>query len=226
MKESDNVTPHLSSEYDENVRKTIPYYECFHTETINFIEAAFPEPRIWLDTGGGTGFLIEKALARFRETTFILADPSPEMLQIAKNKLGKNERVKFLDPAGTQDLDLGFKVDVITAIQAHHYLTKEEREKATKVCFDLLAPNGIYITFENIRPLSSEGVRLGKAYWSSFQLAKGRGINIVNEHMNRFDSAYFPITIDEHLQLLRACGFKTAELFWYSYMQAGFYGIK
>jgi tRNA (cmo5U34)-methyltransferase len=44
--------------------------------------------------------------------------------------------------------------------------------------------------------------------------------------MERFDTAYFPITVDEHLQLLKACGFETAELFWYSYMQAGFYGIK
>lgn len=111
-------------------------------------------------------------MERFRETTFILADPSPEMLQIAKNKLGSNDRVKILDPVGAQDLALGFKADVITAIQAHHYLTKEEREKATRVCFELLAPKGIYITFENIRPLSSEGVRLGKAYWSSFQLGK------------------------------------------------------
>jgi tRNA (cmo5U34)-methyltransferase len=45
-------------------------------------------------------------------------------------------------------------------------------------------------------------------------------------HFERFDSEYFPITIEEHLKLLRACGFKTVGLFWYSYMQAGFYGIK
>jgi tRNA (cmo5U34)-methyltransferase len=37
---------------------------------------------------------------------------------------------------------------------------------------------------------------------------------------------YFPITVEEHLDLLRNCGFGAVEMFWYSYMQAGFYCIK
>jgi len=44
--------------------------------------------------------------------------------------------------------------------------------------------------------------------------------------MQRFDVEYFPINIEEHLKLLRKTGFRIVELFWYSYMQAGFYGIK
>jgi tRNA (cmo5U34)-methyltransferase len=34
---------------------------------------------------------------------------------------------------------------------------------------------------------------------------------------------YFPITIEEHLSLLREIGFEVIELLWFSYMQAGFY---
>jgi tRNA (cmo5U34)-methyltransferase len=226
MEKPDNSTPHLSSNYDEQVRNTIPYYDCFHMETINLIKSTCANPKIWLDTGCGTGSLIEKALDGFKETTFIMADPSPEMLIVAKNKLRNNDMIKFLDPIGTEDIELSFKVNVITAIQAHHYLTKQVREKATQVCFDLLEDKGIYITYENIRPFSQEGINLGKDYWASFQLSKGKDIDSVNKHMERFDSEYFPITVEEHLQTLRACGFETVELFWYSYMQAGFYGIK
>jgi tRNA (cmo5U34)-methyltransferase len=223
---TDNSTPHLSSNYDEQVRKTIPYYDCFHIETINLIKSTGIAPKIWLDTGCGTGSLIEKALDVFKDTIFVMVDPSPEMLNVAKNKLSNNERVKFLDPVVTQDIDLRFKADVITAIQAHHYLTKQGREKATRVCFDLLEDKGLYITFENIRPFSPEGIKLGKDYWTKFQVINGKDVDAVNKHMERFDREYFPITVEEHLKALRACGFKTAELFWYSYMQAGFYGIK
>ena len=226
MKESDNSTPYLSLNYDEQVRNTIPYYDCFHIETINLIKSACMNPKIWLDTGCGTGSLIEEALDRFKETIFILADPSPEMLHVAKDKFRNNKVVKFLDPIGTQDINLNFKLNVITAIQAHHYLTKQVREKATQVCFDLLEDKGIYISFENIRPFSLEGVKLGKDYWTNFQLSKGKDIDSVNKHMERFDSKYFSITVEEHLKTLRSCGFKIVELFWYSYMQAGFYGIK
>jgi len=43
------------------------------------------------------------------------------------------------------------------------------------------------------------------------------------KHLKRFNKAYFPITISEHLDLLKQCGFSVAELFWYSYMQACHY---
>ncbi len=118
------------------------------------------------------------------------------------------------------------KLDVITAIQSHHYLSKAKREKATRTCYSLLKNRGLYITFENIRPFSKKGIENAKKYWSDFQLSKGKDAETVRNHMKRFDSEYFPITVDEHLKLLKACGFQTVELFWYSYMQAGFYCIK
>jgi hypothetical protein len=45
-------------------------------------------------------------------------------------------------------------------------------------------------------------------------------------HVERFDSEFFPLTVTEHLELLREAGFRTAELFWYSYMQAGVFAIR
>jgi tRNA (cmo5U34)-methyltransferase len=90
----------------------------------------------------------------------------------------------------------------------------------------LLKNKGLYITFENIRPSSKKGIENAKKYWSAFQFSKGKGTETVKDHMKRFDSEYFPITIEDHLTLLKTCGFQTVELFWYSYMQAGFYCIK
>jgi len=48
----------------------------------------------------------------------------------------------------------------------------------------------------------------------------------VENHLKRFNVEYFPINIEEHLSLLRKSGFSVVEMFWYSYMQAGFYCIK
>ena len=186
-------------------------------------------PKLWLDTGCGTGSLVEQAFDIFKETTFILADPSPEMMNEAKNKLQKRKedgRIRFLDPVSTENLTFKSKLDVITAIQSHHYLSKTKREEATRTCYGLLKNKGLYITFENIRPFSKKGIENAKKYWSAFQLSKGKDAEAVKDHMNRFDSEYFPITIEKHLKLLKSCGFQTVELFWYSYMQAGFYCIK
>ena len=48
----------------------------------------------------------------------------------------------------------------------------------------------------------------------------------MQDHLARFGVDYFPLTVDEHLQMLTKCGFRVVELFWYSVMQAGFYCLK
>ncbi len=226
---TDNTTPHLSDIYDSQILSTIPHYEAFHNETINIVKEYKGEPSAWLDTGAGTGTLVSRCLDLFDKTFFILADPSIKMLDIAKKKLETLEstRYKILEPAASQDIVVeGYMPDVMTAIQAHHYLSAEERRKATQRCHDILQKGGIYITFENIRPFTDKGIEMGKKVWSSFQLSKGKAEEDVKKHMERFGTEYFPITIEQHLELYRECGFKTVELLWYSNMQAGFYCIK
>jgi tRNA (cmo5U34)-methyltransferase len=216
--------------YDTHINVTIPYYQAFNREIINLVKAVGHDPALWLDTGCGTGTLIGKATDEFPKTKFMLVDPSPEMMEIAENKLAgqSKERYKFLAVSATQDIVLpgDERPDVITAVLCHHYLHEEGRRLATKKCFELLKKGGIYITFENVRPFTSFGTELGKANWKNFQVAAGKQVDIAEEHIKRFGTEYFPITVEDHISLLRSCGFPVVELFWYSYMQAGFYCVK
>lgn len=229
MAKPDNSTPYPAALYDSQVRSTLPYYDVFHEETFNLIKAMRLAPKRWLDTGCGTGTLVQKALPQFPDTQFILADPSAQMLSHAKKKLADaaGSRVEFLEPACTQDLPQNLTgVNVVTAIQAHHYISAQQRAKATAVCFQLLAPGGVYVTFENIRPLTPQGAAIGRENWRRFQLSKGRNPADVERHLARFDVEYHPISVEEHLALLRKTGYSAVEMLWYAYMQAGFYGIK
>jgi tRNA (cmo5U34)-methyltransferase len=229
-KSSRNFTPHLPEDYDARISDVLPYYSSFHQETVRLVKSLPSSPKVWLDTGCGTGSLINKVIDEFPDTKFLLLDPSEGMLEQAKQKLSScpAERLEFLKTSPTQEFsqELEEKPDVITAIQCHHYLSREGRARATRVCYDLLKEGGIYITFENIRPLTEEGVAIGKRYWGNFQSVHGRSEEEIQKHLERFDTEYFPITIEEHLKLLRETGFRTVELLWYSYMQAGFYCIK
>lgn len=224
----DNLTAHSSTKYDQEVGNTIPYYNCFHEETIGLLKASDKKISSWIDTGCGTGTLVDRSYAEFANTTFFLTDPSEAMLKIAKDKLKEYSRVKILDPMPTQALPAHVKekVDVVTAIQCHHYLSIEERKKATMACWEILKEDGIYITYENIRPFTDEGCKIGQDKWMNFQLSRGKDSQSITKHLERFDKEYFPITVDEHLKLMRESGFRVVELLWYSCMQAGFYCIK
>lgn len=227
-KMTDNKTPHRSSEYDSKVKKTIPYYECFHEETINLIKTINPSVKKWLDAGCGTGFLVEKALLVFKNCRFVLADPSGEMLAEVKKRLQGHKNIEYLDPVGIENINIvrQKEYDVITAIQTYHYLNREDRRRATENCYKLLKDNRIYVTFENIRSENDEVLDFQLDRWMNFQLSKGRSRKTVSEHRKRFDVKYFPIKISEHLKLLNSIGFKIVELFWLSYLQAGFFCIK
>ena len=82
------------------------------------------------------------------------------------------------------------------------------------------------ILTENVRPVSEEGLEIGLDRWAQFQKEQGKGDEAVKKHIARLGKEYFPITVEEHLELLRKTGFKIVEIFWYSVMQAGFYAIK
>jgi tRNA (cmo5U34)-methyltransferase len=223
-------TQNLPQFYDTHINMTIPYYQDFHTGIINLVRAAGPGPELWLDTGCGTGTLVGKAMGEFPKTRFLLVDPSVEMMEVAKNKLGSlsKDRYKFLSGSTTQDIVLpgDEHPDLITAVLCHHYLHEEGRILATKKCFELLQKGGLYITFENVRPFTAFGTELGKANWKNFQVAAGKQVNQAEDHIKRFGVEYFPVNVEAHLLLLRRCGFSVVELFWYSYMQAGFYCVK
>lgn len=227
----ENATPYSASEYDENIRKTIPFYDAFSQQTIALVESVVANPELWVDTGCGTGALVDKAHLEFPETRFILADPSEKMLLEAKKRLAPHlpkQNITLLEPVDSQGLPARIKekADVVTAIQCHHYLNKGGRATAVRACHDILKEGGLFVTFENIRPETREGVKIGLDLWREFQLGQGRGKEEVEAQLKRFDVEYFPITVKEHLELLKNSGFQTAELFWYSCMQAGFYGIK
>ena len=74
--------------------------------------------------------------------------------------------------------------------------------------------------------LSDRGVEIGKERWGRFQESRGRQPGAVRAHLARFDVDYFPLTVEQHLELLRGCGFRVVELLWYSVMQAGFWALK
>lgn len=227
---SDNATPYKAKEYDRGIKQTIPYYENLHKETIDLISNYPVKVEKWLDIGGGTGGLIERAYPLFKDTLFILGDTSQEMLKEASSRLANfsENNLRILPPCFSQRLNevLKEKVQVITAIQVHHYLSFEERIVATKQCYEALEPGGIYITFENIKPLSEMGIQIGLKRWGAFQEAQGKSSIEVEQHKARFNKEYYPITLLEHFEVLKQAGFTCYELFWQSYMQVGLFAVK
>jgi tRNA (cmo5U34)-methyltransferase len=227
----DNLTPYKACEYDQKVRQTIPFYESIHAEAVRLVRTVKPEVKVWIDTGCGTGRLVHEALQSFPSARFVLADPSEGMLAQARARLSGwiGTCVTLLPPLGSADLTSQLapeSADVLTAIQCHHYTDQSARMRAVKACFQLLRPGGLFVAFENIAPRTAEGIRHGLAGWKSYLMEQGRTELEAERHVGRYGREFFPITVEQHLDVLAQAGFRVVELLWYSHMQAGFYGLK
>ncbi|MBO7452459.1 MAG: class I SAM-dependent methyltransferase [Clostridiales bacterium] len=178
----------------------------------------------WLDTGCGTGTLASRVFEYRDDVSFTLCDPSEKMLEIAKNKLqGRDIRV-FNIPSQNMTFDSEF--DVVTAVQSHHYLKADERKTAVENCFRSLKNNGVFISFENIRMTTDESDKIALKRWETFLSDHLKDPDVVKMHIDRRGVEVFPITIEEHIRLLREAGFSSVDVLWTSYLQAGFWAIK
>ncbi len=234
MQSNDNCSAHPAAQYDAEVRKVIPYYDAIQGETIDVVRTIVGAPATWLDTGCGTGALIERALPLFPDTRFLAADPSEAMLtQVRQRVAGLGAaaagRVTVLPAVASDGLPKavpGLRVPVVTAIMCHHYLEPEARRAAVRGCCEILEPGGVLVVFENVESESPRGRELGLRRWREFQLRQGRPAEAVDKHLRRFGTELKPIRIAEHLALFRAVGFTEAEVLWRAHLQAGFYAVK
>jgi len=221
---NDNASAFKSEEYDQKIRTTLPFYDDFYRQVVDVVNAHFEKELNWLDIGCGTGKMAEVALPTVRIAKFTFCDSSPQMIKIAQRRFSGKNTEFVVSPI--QMLDLSQKFDVITAIQVFHYLSQGDRLAAAEKCYKALEHSGMFISFENFAPYTRAGENLFLNRWRAYQLSQGKSADECDEHIQRYGKQYFPISISQHLNVLRQSGFQAVEVLWVSNMQVGVLGIK
>ena len=210
--------------YDAEMRQIFPFYDEFHTQIIETVRMHCKEPVSWLDIGCGTGTLAARAFQSLPVSKMICCEPDADLLEAARLRLPHEHTV--LMQKNILHLALWERFDVITAIRCRHVPSAAEREETVRCCFEKLRRNGIFITFETVLPFSETGAEYAVTLWTEYQKRMGRSDALCEAFFADYHAGCRPITVSGHLELLRRCGFETAEVLWLSGMQAGFYGIR
>ena len=221
---NDNRSAYDSNIYDEHIVNVLPYYREYHGQIIDLVRAYKQDTIDWLDTGCGTGTLALRVLEKEQNVRFTLCDPSEKMLNEAEKKLG-DKNIRFIK-AASHEFDFNSEYDVITAVQSHHYYKPDQRAKAVLNCYRALQDGGIFITFENIRMSSENSDAIAMKRWVNFLREHGNSEQDIKMQIDRRGVETFPITIEQHIELLKRTGFKSVDILWASYLQAGFMAIK
>ena len=141
-----NPSAFCAEEYDEQIIRTLPFYEEFYNQAVRAAAALGKTGLTWLDVGCGTGKMAESAYRRLDIGRFVFCDISREMLQTAKDRFSSFSGTQFiLCPA--QELAFHEEFDVATAIQVNHYLSRGDRRSSVKNCFNALKSGGLFLSF-------------------------------------------------------------------------------
>lgn len=219
-----NSTPFGVAEYDEQIKRTLPFYEEMYQQIVDIVRVLDMQSLQWLDVGCGTGKMAGTALDNFDIKNMVCIDVEQEMLQKAE-RMYSNEKVDFLQ-CDVKELSYQGEFDIVTAVQVNHYFKKQERITAVKKCYDALKDTGVYISFENFAPNSEDGKRMYLERWKQYQIVNGKSEEEAALHIRRYGRDYFPIPISEQIRILKECGFSMVEILWVSYMQVGVLGRK
>ncbi len=214
----------LPEEYDRGIVATLPYYEEYFNQIIGIVNTNFHMPITWLDIGCGTGKMASMAVKNVQIENMICCDNSPKMLKMAKERVCY-PNVDFLE-IPIHNLHYHSSFDVITAILVNHYFEYEDRITSIQNCYNALKKKGLFFTVENFAPNNEMIKTLYLERWKNYQYNNGKTEKECQNHMLRYNTEYFPITIMEQIQILQKCGFENVEIFWCSYMQVGILGVK
>ena len=122
----DNKSAYNAAIYDDHIVNVLPYYREYHGQILDLVRSmervwtmekgrnAEKRGIDWLDTGCGTGTLAARVLDSRDDVRFTLCDPSPRMLDLAREKL-KGRGIQFLS-GPSQNLSFLEEFDVVTAV--------------------------------------------------------------------------------------------------------------
>jgi len=204
-----SVASHLGidlTEYDSRIRTFIPHYE----EMLDVAAAAIPaRTRTIVDLGVGTGALSARCLATAARATTVGIDVDPEILALAKRRLG--ERAAFITGSFLR-APLPACDALVASFALHHVRTRAAKASLYRRVRAALRAGGVFISVDS-NPASETAVRRAQLdEWlghlrQTYSASRAKAIFTSWSH----EDVYVPL--DAEIDLMRSAGFRV-ELIW------------
>ena len=209
--------------YEEGRRRLIPCFDDFYGMVMKLL--AFPPHahiRV-LDLGAGTGILSAMIAEAFPNARITLVDISSEMLALARQKLGDDRRIRYLQ-ANIALLALPGEFDAVVSALAIHHLKDDEKHALYGDIHKSLAPGGIFINAEQV--LGPTAVL--EKHYDDIWLDEVHALEVTGDELveaRRRMAEDRPATLEVQLAWLREVGFRQVDCWYKSGRFAVFSGV-
>lgn len=208
----------VAEKYDSQRRFFIPCFDDYYGTSIKFLAHLRKSFTSILDLGAGTGLLTQFLYEQFPESSYILADISEQMLDVARERFDGLDNFEYQVVDYSKELPTG-NFDLITSGLSIHHLEHEDKARLYQTIYDSLPVNGCFFNIDQFNASSPSINELYNSWW--YDSIKSSGISeqdremwLKRRELDRENS------IEDTLTLLRHIGFSTVECI-YSYMKFG-----
>jgi SAM-dependent methyltransferase len=194
---------------------------------LDILAAAAPEPKLILDLGTGTGFLLDRLLCRFPACRAIGIDGAQQMVGLARSRLsGVQDRVEFRigDFRNLIRLmDAVHGLDAVISSYALHHLDAAGKSTVYAAVRELLKPGGWFLNADLVigEDKATEELAQRIRVQGIMRRAQGRDPRFTGEGATREFLAELerkdgdqPLTLAADFGLLKDAGFHDPKLFW------------
>jgi len=165
MMSSSNCSEHehylsMAASYDARLNAILPMSNLFFSEVLSFIPA---DAQTLLELGSGTGFATVQVLNYHPDIKIVGIDHSPDMIHYARLKPELVD-VSFSEQ-DIRDPWPGGQYDVILTTLCLHHICEKDRRDLLKRIHNHLAPRGVFICGDIIRPESNMIEEIYRVRW-------------------------------------------------------------
>jgi SAM-dependent methyltransferase len=205
-----SVASHLAispAKYDTRIRSLIPLYDELIPEVARALGHAARPVKVVVDLGIGTGALARACLERASGTRVWGIDADPDMMTIARTRLGHLSR-RVTMTTGSFLVEPLPRCDAIVASYSLHHIRSPRAKLAFyRRCYRALRPGGVLINGDCAPASTPRGfardldlwfTHLGKTFGS-----RARGRRVYESWAN--EDVYLPLA--EEIRLLQRAGF-------------------
>lgn len=216
----DNMAPvkqHFNDEaeaFDTVIKNLIPYYEQMVLAVINSIPFNSQERISVLDLGCGTGTIANAVKIAYPDSIITCVDISDKMLNVASGKIPdaifiESDFYNFVFP---QKYNV-----IVSSLALHHLVTKTDKLDFYHKIYDGLNASGVFINADVVLASTDSLQDVYMTQWKNFMLRNVTSFEVENKWIPSYHTEDRPISMLEHLCMLKETGFDNMDIVWKYY---------
>jgi len=208
-----------SESYEDDIVRIVPNYRRMLDVAVSSLPFGRDETLNIVDLGTGTGSLAVRVKGRFRDCHLLCVDMTESMLAIAKERLGGEKDVEFLQK-DFYDLIIPPGQDaVVASLSLHHLITDDDKRCFYRKVCKSLRPGGVFVNADAFLSSDDEIEALYMDQWREFMLANmsEEEVGKIFDRHAREDSLK---ALSDELGWLSEAGFSKVDVIWKDHMSA------